>query len=222
MRNDISKTANIIGHLKTLPYFTLEDIFAIEKNRHFLCVLLSRFSKSGKIIRLKKSVYVSADYLDELKRKNLFAGYGEFVSGIIYEPSYLSLEYVLYENNLLTEMPKNYTAVALKKTKLLVNNLGNFYYHSIKPELFCGFKIIKENNLSFKKATVAKALFDFLYFRKKMLLSEGAIKELRLNLSELKGGDVSELKKYIELEKSKKMREIHNILIKLWKTSKKN
>ncbi|HAI74011.1 MAG TPA: hypothetical protein DCS28_03500 [Candidatus Moranbacteria bacterium] len=222
MRNDISKTANIINHLKTLPYFTLESVFSIEKNRHFLRVLLSRFSKNGKIIRLKKGMYVSADYIEDIKRKNLFTGYEEFVSGIIYEPSYLSMDYILSENNLLTEMPKNYTAVALKKTKLLTNNLDNFYYHSIKPELFCGFKILKENNFSFKKATVAKALFDFLYFRKKMLLSESAIKELRLNLSELKSNDISELKKYIELEKSEKMRELYNILIKLWKDLKKS
>ncbi|EKE16488.1 MAG: hypothetical protein ACD_11C00006G0011 [uncultured bacterium] len=222
MRNDISKTTNILNHLKTLPYFTLDDILVIEKKQYLLRILLSRFSKSGKIIRLKKGIYVTADYLADIKRRNLYSNYSEFVAGIIYEPSYLSMDYILYEKNILTEIPKNIISVSVKKTQLLTNDFGNFYYHSIKPELFCGYEIVIENKLSFKKATAAKALFDFLYLRKNILSFEDSIKELRLNLDELTVGDIKELGKYIKLEDSKKMSVIYNILIKLWKASKKN
>ena len=67
------------------------------------------------------------------------------------------------------------------------------------------------------KATRAKALFDFLYLRKNLLLDEKAVKELRLNLDNINAGDMRELKRYINLEGSGKMKNIFNLLAQIWK-----
>lgn len=197
-----------------LPYFELANLSHFKKNRNYLKILLSRYENRGEIIRLKKGFYVSAQFIEETKKKNIFSDYTEFIANKIYEPSYLSLDYVLYEHNILTEIPKNFTSVSLNKTASFFNDLGAFFYHKIKKELFLGFVIIKKANFTVLKASKAKALFDFFYFRKDALMNKKAIEELRLNLEMMNHKDWAEFKKYLKLEKSKKMTEIFNLL---WK-----
>ena len=211
MRN-ASKIEKIFALVKELPYFNLETLSLFEPNKTYLKILLSRYEKKNRVIRLKKGMYVSRDYLNEIEKKDLFSFYSEFVANILYEPSYLSLDYVLYQNNLLTEVPKNFTSITINKTTSFFNEIGNFLYHKVKDKLFCGFLILKEGNFNIFKATKAKALFDFLYLRKNEIVNEKSIEELRLNLENISKNELKELKKYIELEGSKKMREIYGII----------
>jgi hypothetical protein len=113
---------------------------------------------------------------------------------------------------MLTEIPRNITAMGLRKTAHFSNGLGNFFYHKIKEELFLGFKVFKKGNFSILKATKAKALFDFLYLRKRLLLDKQAVAELRLNLHDFTKTDLRELKGYVELEGSARMKDILNWL----------
>lgn len=207
-----SKISRIMTLVKKLPYFSLEDFAGIEKDRHYLKILFSRYEKSGKIIRLKKGVYTTKEYVDEIEKRGEISNFVEFLANILYFPSYLSLEYVLYQHNLLTEIPKNFTSITLKKTNSFSNKFGNFFYHKIKKELFCGFEIAKEGDFIIYKATKAKALFDFLYLRKNEILNKESFKELRLNLGELKRKEKKELENFVKLEGSKKMREIFSFL----------
>ena len=206
MRNNNFKAKEVLELISALPYFSASVLFPVVKNKAYLKIILSRYAKAGKIIRLKRGMYVSKSYLDALEKKNKLSKYAEFVSGILYKTTYLSLEWVLHENNLLTESPKNFTAIALAKTATFSNELGNFFYHKIRCELFLGYIVSREDDLTIFKATPAKALFDFLYLRKNSLADIGAMEELRLNLENLKEANWKELERYVKLEKSKKMR----------------
>jgi len=177
-----------------------------------LNIVLSRSVKRGVLLRLRKNLYVAKSYLDQAERKGIFSDYVEFTANKLYSPSYLSLEYVLHEHNLLTDLPRNITSVGMRKTDHFSNELGNFIYHTIKEDLFCGFKVIKKGNFSILKATKAKALFDFLYFRKKLLVDRKALEALRLNLGEFNKNDFKELEGYVAKEGSVKMKEIINWL----------
>lgn len=211
MRNDIKPKIKAIFDLASkLPYFSFDDLSSIESNKTYLKILFSRYEKKGKVIRLKKGLYVAKEYIDAIEKNNI--SYAEFISNIIYQPSYLSLDYILYQHNLLTEIPVNFTSVAKNKTASFSNQLGNFYYHKIKDELFCGYEIIKEGDFTIFKAFKAKALFDFIYLRKNDLISKSAIDELRLNLNLLNSADKNELNKYINIDGSKKIKEIFNML----------
>ncbi|MEW6408279.1 MAG: hypothetical protein AB1465_06360 [Patescibacteria group bacterium] len=213
MRNDKAATSKkIIELISNLAYFELADLSVVKIDKNYLKVLLSRLIKKEKIAQLKKGMYVSKDYLDKIQKEDIFSDYYEFIANLLYKPSYLSLEYVLYENNILTESPKNFTSICLNKTNNFSNNLGNFYYHKIKKELFTGFNIYKKSDFSIFKASKAKALFDFLYLRKNILIDSNSIKELRLNLKNFKNIEKKELKKYIFLEKSNKMKMIFDSL----------
>lgn len=212
MRNNI-KTKTILKLTSGLPYFTIDNLQITTIKREYLRIILSRLFKKGELIRIKKSYYVSRSYIDGIISKGLLNVYLEFISNIISSHSYLSLDYVLYENNFLTEMPKNFTLVSLNKTAVFSNKLGIFIYHKIKKRLFKGFNIYRQKEFFVYKASKAKALFDFVYFRKNLLPDKQSIIELRLNLEYLNNADIKEFKQYIKIEGSKKIKKIADWLL---------
>ena len=195
-----------------LPCFNLADLTTVEKNKHYLKILLSRYAKAGKVIRLKKGLYVTKEYFDKIEKTGQTSFYLEFIAHFLHQPSYLSLDYVLYEHNILTEMPRNFTLITKSKTTHFVNQFGIFFYHKIQDKLFDGFEVNKKNNLTTAKATKVKALFDFLYLRKNILNNEKAVTELRLNLDRFSPKDWREFKKYLKFENSRKMKQIFSYL----------
>lgn len=208
MRNDDIRTKRILNLVAALPSFGAADLAPVGEKQTYLNIILSRQVKRGAMVRLRRNWYVTRSYLDTAERRGFFSDYVEFVANTLYAPSYLSLDYVLHEHNMLTEIPRNITSVGLRKTEQFSNDLGTFIYHAIKEELFAGFKVIKKGNFSILKATKAKALFDFLYFRKRLLVDKRAVEELRLNLDGFAKSDLKELTGYVETETSPRMKEI--------------
>lgn len=215
MRNDNLNPKKLIALISDLPYFKMTDLLPF-MNRDYLKIMVSRYSKKGEIVRLKKGLYVSKKYYDSLERKGNASSYNKFIANELCKPSYLSLEYVLSEYNIITELPKNFTSVSLVKKISFSNSLGRFFYHKIKKDLFLGFDAIEKDGFIILKATKAKALFDFIYFRKNILEGRDSISELRINTDNISSKDWKEIDKYVDLEGSQKIREIFNIL-KEWK-----
>lgn len=216
MGNEDLRSLNkkIISLSENLPYFGIENLRILGADLNHLRIALSRLSKRGKIIRLKKGFYVSKEFVEKTKKENNFSAFLEFLASKIYSPSYLSLDYILYENNTLTEIPKNFTLITKNKTAIFSNKLGIFIYHKIKDNLFLGFETKKVRDFLVFKATKTKALFDFLYLRKKIILNKRTAEELRLNLENFNEKEKKELKKYVDLEGTKKMKEIYHFLFK--------
>ncbi len=158
-----SKIGFIFDKIKNLPYFTIDDLASVETDKSYLRILLARYCKTGKLIRLKKGYYAAEEYLKNLAPQN---GYAQFVANLLCAPSCISLDYALNQYGILTEMPVNFTSVAKEKTISFSNRLGNFFYHKIRPDLFCGFETIDEGGFAVERATKAKAVFDYLYFKK--------------------------------------------------------
>lgn len=211
----IVKTSEIIKKaINSLAYFCIDNLLTIESNKNYLKVFLSRMIKKGKLVSLKKGIYVSREYLNSIEKKGILNNYLEFLSGVLYSPSYLSSEYVLGKYNILTEASYGFPSISINKTKKFINKLGVFNYHHVKDNLFVGFKVIKTGNFLIYEASKSKALFDFLYLRKNILPCREAIMELRLNLENFNSKEIKEFKKYVDLEESKKMKEIFKHLFK--------
>lgn len=212
MRNGSLRSRQVLTLAGSLPCFGAEDLAPIGEKRAYLNIILSRYARRGEMVHLRKNLYVVRDYLDKVERKGAYSDYVEFIANRLYSPSYQSLEYVLHEHNMLTEIPRSFTSVGLRKTDSFSNELGTFIYHKIKEDLFFGFTILKKGDFSILKATRAKALFDFLYFRKRLLVDGRAVEELRLNLDEFTEDDFEELESYVARERSPRMKEILNWL----------
>jgi len=180
-----------------LPLFTFDNLKVLDISQPYLKILLSRKIKSGEVIRLKKGLYTTRSFVEHIKQEGGFSDYLEYLATHLYRPSYLSLEYVLYQHHLLTEVPINFTLISTHKTTVFRNRFGTFLYHSLKKSLFQGFTLDKRGGFLIPMATVGKALFDFLYLRQSILKDPRAIRELRLNLEEMTAADKRVFTKFV-------------------------
>ena len=208
--------------LERIPYFTItgfKQVFnANESDIQRVREMLSRWVKMGHIIRLKKGVYMTRRFY-ELHQSH--ASFRPMVSSIILPQSYISLEYILQRNGVLTEITYPTTAITPKNTRTIENVLGTFAYRHIKLSLYTGFNQEVFFGIYFNQASVAKALFDYFYLRPlprglrkhKINLAE----ELRLNLDVLSSEVRDEFEIYIDLSDSSKMKFIHeNLRRTIW------
>jgi hypothetical protein len=208
-----SHSREILEKVKTLPFFTFEAIRSNATAGKYSNVVLYRLVKSGDLVALKRGIYVSREYLDRLEKNGGKKEYLEFLVSSLYSPAYVSSEYVLAERGILSEASYSFTGITKNKTKRISNELGNFHYHHVKDELFTGFNIVEKGTFRIFKASVPKALFDFLYIRKNILGDKSAVSELRLNVELLSEKEKKELAAFAEKEGSGKMKRIISDLL---------
>jgi len=192
--------------LESLPYFNLMAVRQLfDYNESTARQTLARWSKKGKIIRLKKDLYISRDFYLSHKTDPDFAG---FISAIIQPFSYLSLDYVLQTYGILTETTYPVTGITTKNTQTITNKFGSFSYCHIQPDLFGGYEDKTVFGVSVKQASLGKALFDYFYFR------HVPNWELRFNWEEFTAKDIKDYNYWVKANRSKK--------IPLWKQLLKN
>jgi predicted transcriptional regulator of viral defense system len=206
---------------RPLPYFSLDSYMQLagSENRRSAAVQLSRWEKRGHIIRLKKGLYMTADFRD---RHISEPGFLPMVSAIIQPQSYTSTTFELQAHGILTEITYPVTAVSFKRTVEISNALGDFLYQKIKPELYMGFDTFEYFGVPTHRATLAKALFDLLYLRpiprESRTRNSDLAEELRLNLAEVPGQDREQFAGYVEQSDSEKMRDIlDNFRAYIWR-----
>ena len=139
------------------PLILSRDIVSTVANPQVLRNQLTRWVKKGRLIGLRRGVYL----LNRNDRKMEVDN--NVVANILYEPSYLSLEYALNFYGIIPEAVADLTSVTTRKTMRFSNELGNFIYQKIKPRAFRGFKKVGEGKNSFFIAEAEKAVADFLY-----------------------------------------------------------
>jgi len=167
------------------PYFTLSQVATFFKDKKSALVYISRWLKNKSIIKIRNWIYISSDKFLEYSLKWKLSVYSEFIStNLVYTPSYLSLEYVLFENNILTENVYNFTLISTNKTAKFKNKLWNFVYKSIKKDYFNNYEVISFEWFTIYKASVEKALFYYFYFKRWIIWEKSYFEELRLNLND--------------------------------------
>ncbi len=212
----------LLTPLNALPYFTIEAVRQLLDAETLaagsLQTALYRWMKLGEIIQIKKGVYMTRRFY-ELHRAD--ADFAPAVSAILIPQSYLSLQYVLQRNAILTEVTYPITAITPKHTRVFENNLGTFTYRNIKESLYTGFTMSEYMGIPFYQASLAKALFDYLYLRPWAGSGLGEhynlAEDLRLNLDEFSEKDQFEFSEFIEISKSMKMaRILDNLRKTVW------
>jgi len=202
---------DLLSPFEAIPYFTIEGFKQAsdrESSEHTR-TLLHRWSKAARIIPLKRGVYMTRRFYEQHGKDPAFTA---VVSSILLPQSYLSLDYVLQQNNILTEITYPVTCITTKNTRKIKNRIGTFWYRNIRADLYRGFTFSEYLGIRFAQASVAKALFDYLYLRPlpaayrtpKVDLAE----ELRLNIDEFTPKDRDEFAVYVEDSASRKMKDI--------------
>jgi len=213
---------SLLSTLDSLPYFTVEAVRQLLGDEPIapgtIRTALYRWMKSGQIIQLKKGVYMTGRFY-ELHRGD--ASFAPMVSAILIPQSYLSLEYVLQQHAILTEITYPVSAVTTKQTRVFENRLGTFTYRHIKEDLYTGFTFSDYMGVPYARATAAKALFDYLYLRpwrnREGPVSDDLAEALRLNLKDFSEEDRLAFAAFVEMSKSRKMdRILKNLRKNVW------
>jgi len=186
-----------------------------EKNENTLNNNIKYWLKTKRLIALKNGVYI---FSEKYKNENNKDFYFEYIANSLLKPSYLSLEYVMAKNQLLTDAVYTVTSITTKTTREFTNSLGTFRYYNIIPELFFGYKTIFVKNIPINVASKAKAVFDYIYLRfiKNSKINENVIKELRINWENLNKNEFAEFCSYISRTKSKNLTMLLLIIKKLY------
>ena len=212
----------ILSSLDSFPYFTIEAVKQLLGEESVVTgsirTNLYRWMKAGQIIQLKKGVYMTRRFFDLHCEDEDFSA---MVSAILIPQSYLSLEYILQRNAILTDITYPVSAITIKQTRVFENQLGTFSYRHIKEDLYLGFSISETFRIPIARATLAKALFDFLYLRpwknRGRMADYNLAEDLRLNLEEFSKNDRVEFAEFVEMSKSRKMdRILKNLRKTVW------
>ena len=154
----------VIPKLAKLPFFRMShfEVFFPWLKKASLYQKISRSLKKGEIIKLKKGFYVTKEYKE---KHSSDVNYFYYLANILRYPSYVSGAYVLAGHDILTEAVYPITSVTLKTTRRYTNNIGEFVYSSISPKLYVGYRRLFYKDEPVYAASLAKALFDYLYNR---------------------------------------------------------
>jgi len=210
--------AKILPALDSFPYFTIEAVKQLLGDEYAagsIPTALYRWMRTGQVIQLKKGIYMTRRFHD------LHATDADFplaVSAILIPNSYVSLEFILQAGGILTEVTHPVTAVTQKQTRVIQNTLGTFSYRHIRDVLYTGFTFSNYQGIPFARASLAKSLFDHLYFRPFNSTwrspAHPISEDLRLNLDEFSATDRREFAGYVASSRSAKMSLILNNLEK--------
>lgn len=196
----------MIKDISKLPYFSLSQLSLYLKDKKTATVYINNWLKSWKIHRIARWTYIFDSKLKELTFSNKINSFKEFIAtNLVYTPSYISLDYVLFENAVLIENVYNITCVSTKKTAQFNYNVWTFTYKSIKKDFFDGYNIIRKDWFTIYKASLEKALFDWFYFKRWIIWSNDYFKELRLNLEYI---DIKKFENIVNNYDNKKLKKV--------------
>lgn len=151
------KYLELIGKIKN-NVFSLADVYKFfgDEEPLVIKIQLHRFAKKKLIKQIKRGLYC----FDETKIDE------HILAGLLYRPSYISLESALNYYGIIPDVNFETTSISPVTTKKIKTLLGVFSYQKIKKELFFGFITVKVNDNNFYLAKKEKALLDYFYIRK--------------------------------------------------------
>ena len=176
-----------------LPVIDTEILLTGVSSPEPVKVQISRWHKSGKLIQVKRGIYLLAEVYRKVKV------YEPYVASLLKRPSYISLEKAMEYYGLIPEAVPVYTSITTKRPGRFVSEIGVFDYRHIKDSLFWGYESVNMNGQTAFMAFPEKALLDLIYLNG-MNISLEYLKELRLQ--NVKKINLDKLFKYAERFKS--------------------
>lgn len=152
-----------------LAMYRLRDFRSPRDKLRHLCEL-------GEVVRVKKGLYVPGRRQGEDLPVDPLV-----LSGLIYGPSYVSLETALSHYGLIPERVEEITCVTSKRTKLFRTPLGRYRYWPVNERVFsCGMRLEPAKGGTWLLAEPEKALCD----RIALIRNLGAVRDVPSALAE--------------------------------------
>ena len=108
---------DLLRPFEAIPYFTIEAFKQSSgmEAPHAIRMLLHRWARAGYILTLKKGVYMTRRFYEQHRADEAFP---LAVSAILLSQSYVSLDFILQQHNLLTEITYPVTCITTKTPAL--------------------------------------------------------------------------------------------------------
>jgi hypothetical protein len=178
-----------------LEWFDLPMLVQLsDERRATLTNQLFRWSKSGKVIPLRRGMYALADRYRKVKMQPAA------LANALYRPSYLSGLWAMAYYGLIPEAVPVFTSVSTRKPRTFKNAFGEFVYRNVKLSLFEGYQVVRILERDVLVATAEKALFDYWY------LSTGPWRQSRMAEMRLSNSLIEPQKLHRWIEQSGKPR----------------
>ena len=153
------KLNDFLKQVRSLPVIDTENLFSGVANPGPIQVQISRWRKSGKLIKLKNKIYLLSEDFRKLEINQFH------IASMLKKPSYISLEKALEYYDFIPDAVGIYTSVTTKRPGKVVTPVGTFDYRHIKNSLFWGYAPVAANRQLSFIAYPEKALLDFFYLR---------------------------------------------------------
>src|SRR3989304_4588588 len=124
---------DFLSKAQGLPVIDTRVLSAGLMDSSVIKVQISRWEKSGKLIQLKRGIYLLAEPYRKIKSS------GFYIAGVLKNPSYISLEKALEYHGLIPESVAVYTSVTTKRQTRFQTPAGVYDYRHVKPDLFWGY-----------------------------------------------------------------------------------
>lgn len=196
-----------------VDYATLKSLLT-QNGYKYINDKIKYMKKKSLLTPLKKGLYI---YNSPFVKKAISK---EIVANNLLGPSYISYEYALYYHGLIPERVVEVTSATTKRSKVFDTAIGVFSYKHIDSKLYSlGIDIINSNQGNFMMASSLKALCDKIFTLKgvkinsKKAMLEMLSDDLRIDLDELIGLDISLVKQYVDISKSRRVEFLHKVLV---------
>ena len=187
----------LLERARTYPIFSIEECckWFPKTTRGTMIFQLSQFAKKGKLLRVKRGLYLSPQETGISPSA---------IASRIDPEAIVSLESVLSRAGIIPEVPFSVVAVTSGKTRnFTVKDYGSIRFRHIKPSLNFGWSVEKDGQYNIKTAEPEKALLDLLWFHRFEADPAGYLKELRLSIPKNFSWEV--FSRYAKLYESEQM-----------------
>jgi len=196
-----------------VDYATLKSLL-VQNGYRYINDKIKYMKKKSLLIPLKKGLYIyNSPFVKKVISK-------EIVANNLLGPSYISYEYALYYHGLIPERVVEVTSATTKRSKVFDTHIGVFSYKHIDSKLYhLDIEIISSNQGNFMMASALKALCDKIFTLKgvkinsKKAMFEMLNDDLRIDLDELIGLDISLVKQYVDISKSRRVEFLYKVLV---------
>ncbi len=151
--------SDFLNKAQQLPVLDTRVLTGLSKDALSFRVQISRWVKSGKLIQLKRAMYLLAPPYRKIFPSQLY------IASVLKSPSYISLEKAFEFYDLIPERVIVNTSVTTKRPEKFETPAGRYEYQHVKPSLFWGYTAVNWDGQTVFMATPEKALLDFFYLR---------------------------------------------------------
>jgi predicted transcriptional regulator of viral defense system len=188
------------------PVFKTSMLMAGKINPKIVRLQISRWTKSGRILQLRRGLYAIAPPFQKVKPHPFL------IANHLQHASYVSMQSALAFYGMIPEVVNITVSVTSGRPERLNTPLGIFEFRHIKPDLLHGYHLTDLGNQQAMVATPEKALLDLVYLQPGGQRLE-FLQELRLqNLNRL---NLELLRKQSELFDTPKLHMVIDVISNL-------